>query len=61
MDGHVIVNDIIVAIGDVPVTSVEELISAIEAFDVGDSVPVTLQRVGSDGKAFLVNVAVWTY
>eukprot|EP00210_Caulerpa_lentillifera_P000128 g123.t1 len=42
--GGVVLGDIIVAIGGKPVALLEELLSIIEEFDVGDLVPITVQR-----------------
>ena len=61
MDAGIVVNDIVLAVGGKPVTSVEELISIIEEFDVGDLVPITLQRIGRDGKPHTVDLNVRTY
>lgn len=60
MDG-IVVHDIVTAIGGTQVTSLEELVSIIEAFDVGDIVPITVQRIGADGHPSLITLNVRTF
>jgi putative serine protease PepD len=40
------VDDILVAIGSHPVTTIEDIFAALRAYNVGDTVPVTLFRAG---------------
>lgn len=42
--GGVVLGDVIVAVGGKTVTLLEELLSIIEEFDIGDLVPITVQR-----------------
>lgn len=61
MEAGIVVNDIVLAVGGKAVTSVEELISIIEEFDIGDLVPITVQRFASDGTPHRVDVNIRTY
>lgn len=47
-----ILGDVVVAVGSQPVTSVEEFLSTIEEFDVGDLVPLTLYRYDQSTNQF---------
>lgn len=42
--GGVVLGDIIVAVGGKTVSFIEDLLSIIEEFDIGDLVPITVQR-----------------
>jgi len=55
------VNDVLAAVGGKQVVSVEELISFIEEFDVGDLVPITVDRIGKARRIETLNLHVRTY
>jgi S1-C subfamily serine protease len=51
--GRMVLGDVIMAVGGQRVACVEDLISAIERFSVGDQVPLTVRR---DGRSLDVQV-----
>ena len=44
--GNIIVGDVIVSVGGQPVVRIEDLVSAVEQFSVGDQVPLGVLRGG---------------
>lgn len=44
--GKVVLGDVITAVGGQRIVSVEDLVSAIEQFSIGDRVPLTIRRDG---------------
>lgn len=42
--GNIRIGDIIVSVGGQPVVRVEDLVSAVEHFNVGDQVPLAVRR-----------------
>ncbi len=44
--GKVVLGDVITAVGGQRIVSVEDLVSAIEQFSIGDRVPLSIKRDG---------------
>ena len=42
--GHLRLGDIIVSVGSQPIVKLEDLVAAVEQFNVGDQVPLGLKR-----------------
>lgn len=48
--GNIVMGDVIVAVGGEPIPGTEDLVAAIERFNIGDQVPLTVRRGDSEMK-----------